>query len=72
MFTVDALKGALKSFTMWFGAFLLAWPELAPEITKSLMDLLGENAALKTVQVIGLFVMLLRLKTNNALSDKVK
>lgn len=64
------LLGALKSWTAWFGAFLIAAPDLLPQIMPVAADLFGPDVAKRWMQIIGVIVILLRIKTTQSLTDK--
>ena len=64
------LRGSLKSFTNWFGLFLIAAPDLLPQLQPDLQDLLGEHAASKVLRIIEVAVILLRFKTTKSIKDK--
>ncbi len=66
----EILTGAVKSFTVWFGAFILAWPEISVALSDNFVSLLGTEANNVIMRVMGIVVILLRLKTNESLSDK--
>lgn len=66
----DTIKGMFLSLTTWFGAFLLAWPSIMSDVGEFLTGLVGGDAANNVLRVIGLIVVLLRLKTTKSLSEK--
>lgn len=66
----DTLRGLSRSWTGWVGGLLLTLPELLPAIEKDLPGLLGEQAANRVMQIAGLLMILLRLKTTGALWNK--
>ena len=63
-------SGLLKSWTVWFGALLLALPDLLPALSPHLADMLSENIFKRTMNVAGIIVILLRMKTTQSLTDK--
>ena len=69
---VDTLRGLLKSWTAWTSAALLALPEVLPMLQADLPGLLGPDAAARVMQVCGVLMLLLRLKTTAALADKAR
>ena len=64
------LMGLLKSWTAWLGGAMIALPELLPLLTPHLESLLGPNVWPKTMQILGILVILARFKTNQSLRDK--
>lgn len=66
------LKGALKSWTNWFGALLIAAPDIIPAIMPNLQELLTADSYKRVVQVAGIIVILLRVKTTTSLAEKGK
>lgn len=63
-------KGAVKSYTNWFGALLIAWPTIQPQVQPSLEYVLGKGATSHLIQAVGAIVILLRVKTTKALKEK--
>ena len=69
------LKGALKSWTAWFSALLMAAPELIPLVQQNwptISPFIPSAMQSKTVQVIGLIALLLRMKTTRSLAAKAE
>ena len=66
------VRGALKSWTTWFGAVLVAGPELLPALMPHFKELLTPDTYSRAVQVVGIVVMLLRVKTTTSLAEKGK
>jgi hypothetical protein len=64
------LKGALKSWTNWFGALLIAAPELLAQIAPHLQELLTPQRYARFIQIAGIVVILLRIKTSQSLKEK--
>jgi hypothetical protein len=64
------IKGALKSWTAWFGSFLIIAPEALPTLLPQLQELLTPDAYRRAVQVIGIAVWLLRVKTTTSIAQK--
>ena len=65
------VKGSFKSLTNAFGAFLIAWPALQPQLEPLLTDIFGEYITSHGIQLVGVLVILLRIKTTESLKDKV-
>lgn len=70
---ISHLRGALKSLTVWFAGLLAIapdallmtqanFPTIAPFIPEALQS--------RTMQVIALLILLLRIKTTASLADK--
>lgn len=59
----DTLRGLARSWTGRIGALLIAMPEILPAIQSDLPGLLGENAANRVMQIAGLLMLLLRIKS---------
>lgn len=64
------LLGMLKSWTAWFGTLLIALPDLLPLVMPELEKLLTPTAFTRTTQIIGLIVILLRVKTTTSVIEK--
>jgi kynureninase len=69
---MDTLKGLCMSASAWFGAFIVAWPDIASVIGDNLTALLGANANNNIMRIMGIIVILLRLKTTQPVAEKVK
>lgn len=64
------LRGAVRSWTVRLGAVALALPDLLPLIAPQLELLLDANAYKRTLQVLGILVIVVRFKTTTSLKDK--
>lgn len=64
------LRGAAKSWTMWSGALLVALPELMTAAEPLLTETMGPEGWKRVVQVVGIVVVVLRLKTTQSLAAK--
>lgn len=62
--------GLLKSWTAWAGALLVAFPMWWPEVEPFVRDLIGVENYAKLVPVIGIVMVLLRVKTTQSISEK--
>lgn len=62
--------GVLKSKTAWFGAALVALPDLIPLLTPQLEQVLDANAYKRMMNVAGVVVILLRFVTSQSLKEK--
>ena len=60
------IQGALRSWTVWAGAVLIAWPQIEPFARQ----ILGEQNWARAVPFVGIVMILLRFKTNQSLKDK--
>jgi hypothetical protein len=65
-------KGVAKSWQMWFGALLVAWPEVQPMLAESLIPIIGQENWGRALQLIGVAVILLRIKTTQSIAAKGK
>lgn len=65
------LQGSYRSWTNWFGAFLIAWPTIEPQLSPELQSLVGESTATSVIRWIGVVVILLRFKTTKSVKAKV-
>lgn len=65
------LRGAAKSWTAWLGALLIAAPEVLPALLPHFEELMTPDRYQRFVQIIGIAVILLRVKTTTSLKDKV-
>jgi hypothetical protein len=68
----DTIKGLFMSWTAWFGALIVAWPEIASALGENLTALFGADANNTIMRVMGIVVIMLRLKTTQAVSEKAK
>lgn len=68
----ETLKGFLSSWTVWFGAVIGAWPDIAGALGENLTALLGTDANNTIMRIMGIVVILLRLKTTESLAEKGK
>lgn len=68
--TADTLRGLARSWTAWVAGLLIALPELLPTLQSDLPGLLGEQAANRVMQIAGLLMLLLRLKTTTSVTAK--
>lgn len=64
------LIGTARSWTNWFGAFLIAAPELLPQLLPQAEQLLTPDHYMRLVQWIGIVVIVLRFKTTQSVSQK--
>lgn len=67
---VDTIRGFAKSWTTLIGGLLIALPEILPAIQGDLPSILGQHAADKVMQISGILMILLRMKTNASLAAK--
>lgn len=71
----SALRGALKSLTVKFAAFLAILPDallLIQSNFPTVAPFIPEGAQSRVLQVVALLILLLRIKTNASLADKGK
>ena len=61
---------AVKSWTNWFGAALVAWPAVQPQIQPLFEQVVGAKNTGYLVSLVGIAVILLRVKTTQSLKDK--
>lgn len=66
----DWLRGAARSWTMWSGGLLVVLPELMEVLAPLVTESLGPDAWRRTVQLIGVAMVLLRIKTTQPLPEK--
>lgn len=68
------LRGILKSLSMRVGFVMVVlphyWPSLEPELAARLPGIIGKVNAATVIQLLGLLVWGLRLKTTQSLWDK--
>lgn len=67
---VAPLKGAAKSWQVWTGGLLVVMPELQPALQPLITEWLGADAWRRTVQILGIVMILLRARTTMSLSQK--
>jgi len=66
------LMGALRSWTAWFGALLVAGPEILPMLMPPFKELLTVDNYNRMIQAVGIIVILLRVKTTSSIQQKGK
>lgn len=64
------LKGAVKSWTAWAGAVLVAAPEILPQLAPHFQELMTPDRYHRLLQIVGIAMILLRVKTSKSLSEK--
>lgn len=64
------MMGVLKSKTAWFGAMMIAVPDLIPLLTPQLEQVLDANAYKRMMNIAGIVVILLRFATSQSLKEK--
>lgn len=67
------LRGALKSLTVWFAAALAAAPDALLMLQANfptVAPFIPETLQSRTMQVIALLILLLRIRTTASLADK--
>jgi hypothetical protein len=64
------LRGAARSWTMWSGALLVVLPELMDAAAPLVTETMGPEAWRRVVQVIGIVVVILRIRTTQSLPEK--
>lgn len=57
------MKRLARSWTIWLGVLVLAWPEISPLIGPILSEWIGDPSADTTMRMIGIAVILARIKT---------
>lgn len=65
-----AVSGAARSKTMWFGALLIALPQVWDVLAPVFTPLIGEPNVGTVSTVIGALVMVLRVFTTKPLHEK--
>lgn len=66
----DIIVGMVKSWTAWLGALIVAWPDISFALSEQITALLGEDYNNIIMRVMGILVILVRLKTSQSLADK--
>lgn len=64
------ILGAVKSFTVWLGVILFGLPDIWPLIASDVSAILGEDASSKMTRIMGILVILFRMKTSQSLPIK--
>lgn len=64
------LLGVAKSWTVWGGAVLVAFPEWWPMAEPYLRQVVSPEHYGKLVPLAGVFMILLRFKTNQSITEK--
>lgn len=67
---MDWIKGALKSWTMWFGTALLVLPEVWPALEPHVRELIPDALQNRVLQIVAIVIILLRARTTTAIPDK--
>lgn len=66
----DTLVGMAKSWTAWLGALIIAWPDISMALSEHIEALAGPDASNAIMRIMGILVILVRLKTSQSLSEK--
>ena len=66
----DIVVGLFKSWTVWLGAALVAFPEWWPLVEPFVRDIIGPEHYVKLVPLAGIAMVLLRLKTTESIKAK--
>lgn len=64
------LLGLAKSKTAWFGAAMIALPDLIPLLAPQFEQVLDANAYKRMMNISGMVVILLRFVTSQSLKEK--
>jgi hypothetical protein len=64
------LYGTLQSWTNWFGAMMVALPDILPLVLPNIQALTDETTYKRIVQIAGVIVILLRYKTKTSILVK--
>jgi hypothetical protein len=67
--TVEAARGAVRSWTVWLGTAMVAMPELWPALEPLVTPLIGEVNGGRVTQLVGILVILLRYRTDRPLGQ---
>lgn len=59
----NRLKRLARSFTVWLGVIVLAWPEMSALVGPLVAGLIGDLRGDVAMRVIGIAVILARIKT---------
>lgn len=68
--TVAFLRGLGKSWTAWTGALLVAAPQLLDALAPIVAEQWGPDVWKRVLQVSGVVMILLRVRTTQSLTDK--
>lgn len=66
----DVLVGLMKSWTAWLGALIVAWPDISNALSEHISALVGEDANNTIMRIMGILVILVRLKTTQSIAEK--
>jgi len=64
------VRGAVRSWTVWSGALLVALPELLDAIAPLVTEQWGADVWRRVVQITGVVIVLLRIKTTDSIPEK--
>lgn len=64
------LFGVIKSWTMWVAVVLMAFPEWWPLAEPYVRQLINPEHYTKLVPIVGLAMVVLRLKTKESITEK--
>ena len=64
------LVGVLKSWTMWAGAVMIAFPQWWPLVEPYVQQIVSPEHYSKLMPLVGIAMVLLRLKTNTSVTEK--
>lgn len=62
--------GLVKSWTAWLAAIVAAWPVIEPQIGEHLVRILPTAMVDHWMTILGLVILLLRIKTTQSLEEK--
>ena len=66
----DLARGSIRSWSLWFGALLLALPEIIDQLGPDLLELLGSDAYERLLRIAGVVAIALRFKTTQSIAQK--
>ena len=64
------LLGTLKSWSMWAGCVMVAFPQWWPLVEPQIREIVSPDQYARLVSIIGIVMIVLRAKTTKSLADK--
>ena len=66
----DLARGSIRSWTIWFGALLLALPDIINQLGPDLLEVLGSDGYSRLLRIAGVAAIVLRFKTTQPIAQK--
>ena len=64
------IRGFLRSWTTWVGSLIVVMPQLLDALAPLVTETWGPEVWKRTLQIVGVVMILLRVKTTESIPDK--